>query len=189
MSAPHPLNMAVIAQALADFSSGQFRRCLAMGFTASDLEALKRPETIGVLINAHVPWCTVQVHSKALQGLLARAQATEREIQVIDRLLQLGASTEMLHQFFALDNQEVAFRRQVLGLPLRKGRWPELTEEEDTALWTHWDAQVKARGIALDDEMAMLTLGADLAEARALPLSLVWSAIRNWSEQARTHVP
>jgi hypothetical protein len=32
MSAPHPLNQAVIAQALHDLRNGQLRRCKAMGF-------------------------------------------------------------------------------------------------------------------------------------------------------------
>jgi len=31
MSAPHPLNQAVIAQALHDLRNGQLRRCKAMG--------------------------------------------------------------------------------------------------------------------------------------------------------------
>ncbi len=35
MSAPHPLNQAVIAQALHDLRNGQLRRCKAMGFGRS----------------------------------------------------------------------------------------------------------------------------------------------------------
>lgn len=39
------------------------------------------------------------------------------------------------------------------------------------------------RGIALDDEVAMLTLTMDLAETLNLPMSVIWSAIRNWIDQ------
>jgi hypothetical protein len=39
------------------------------------------------------------------------------------------------------------------------------------------------RGIALDDEVAMLTLTMDLAEALNLPMSVIWAAIRNWIDQ------
>ena len=41
MSAPHPLNQAVIAQALYDLRNGQLRRCKAMGFGEAELDALK----------------------------------------------------------------------------------------------------------------------------------------------------
>jgi ParB family protein of integrating conjugative element (PFGI_1 class) len=41
MSAPHPLNQAVIAQALHDLRNGQLRRCKAMGFGEEELDALK----------------------------------------------------------------------------------------------------------------------------------------------------
>jgi hypothetical protein len=40
----------------------------------------------------------------------------------------------------------------------------------------------RRRGIALDDEVAMLTLTMDLAEMN-LPMSVIWSAIRNWIDQ------
>lgn len=186
MSAPHPLNLAVIAQALGDLRSGQWRRCEAMGFSAGDLEALKHPSAVGALINAQVPWCSVSVNSKVLQRLIAQARDVEREIQTIDRMLRLGASTEMVSEFYGLTHPEVALRRQVLSLPDRKGRWPELTEAQDTALWERWHAERQSRGIGVEDETAMLALGADLAEEQTLPLALVWSAIRKWIEQGLT---
>ncbi|MBP7656837.1 MAG: DUF2857 family protein, partial [Pseudoxanthomonas sp.] len=43
MAAPHPLNQAVIAQALYDLRNGQLRRCKAMGFSEAELDALKHP--------------------------------------------------------------------------------------------------------------------------------------------------
>ena len=45
MSAPHPLNQAVIAQALHDLRNGQLRRCKAMGFGEEELDALKHPNS------------------------------------------------------------------------------------------------------------------------------------------------
>jgi hypothetical protein len=183
MSSPHPLNLAVIAQTLGDLRSGQWRRCEAMGFTASDLEALKQPSAVSALINAQVPWCSVRVNSKVVQRLLAQARDVEREIQAIDRMLRLGASTEMISEFYGLTHPEVALRRQVLALPERKGRWPDLTEAQDAALWERWHAEVKSRGVALDDDAAMFALSADLAEEQSVPMALVWGSIRKWIEQ------
>ena len=183
MSTSHPLNQAVIAQALYDLRNGQLRRCKAMGFGEAELDALKHPALISVLANASVSWCSVTVNREVLQRLLNQAQDVEKEIATVDRMLRLGASTEMVSRFYGLTHQEVALRREILGLPKRKGRHPVLDEAQDTALWQQWKAGVMERGIALDDEVAMLTLTMDLAEAMTLPMSVIWSAIRNWVDQ------
>ncbi|CAJ5248146.1 Protein of uncharacterised function (DUF2857) [Burkholderia pseudomallei] len=99
MSAPHPLNQAVIAQALHDLRHGQLRRCKAMGFGDDALEALKHPEMVSLLVNASVAWCKVQVNGDVLRRLLHQARDVEQEIEAVDRMLRLGASTEMVSQF------------------------------------------------------------------------------------------
>ena len=183
MSAPHPLNQAVIAQALHDLRNGQLRRCKAMGFGEEELDALKHPELVSMLVNATVSWCSVSVNRDVLKRLLSQVHDVKREIATVDRMLRLGASTEMVSRFYGLTHQEVALRRDILGLPKRKGRHPVLDEEQDTALWRHWQAGIVERGIALDDEVAMLTLTMDLAETLSLPMSVIWAAIRNWIDQ------
>ena len=183
MSSPHPLNQAVIAQALHDLRNGQLRRCKAMGFGEEELDALKHPALVSVLVNATVSWCSVSVNREVLKRLLNQVQDVEQEIAAVDRMLRLGASTEMVSRFDGLTHQEVALRRDILGLPKRKGRHPVLDEAQDTALWEHWKAGVTERHIALDDELSMLGLTMDLAEAMTLPMSVVWAAIRNWIDQ------
>ncbi len=183
MSTPHPLNQAVIAQALHDLRNGQLRRCKAMGFGEQELDALKHPELVSVLANATVSWCSVKVNREVLQRLLHQMEDIEKEIATVDRMLLLGASTEMVSRFFGLTHQEVALRRDMLGLPKRKGRHPVLSEEQDTTLWGLWKPAIKERGIALNDDMAMLNLTLDLAEELALPASVIWAAIRGWIDQ------
>ena len=145
MSAPNPLNQAVIAQALYDLRNGQLRRCKAMGFGEEELDALKHPALISVLANASVSWCSVSVNREVLRRLLKQAQDVEKEIATVDRMLRLGASTEMVSRFYGLTHQEVALRREVLGLPKRKGRHPVLDEEQDTELWRRWKAITSSR--------------------------------------------
>lgn len=183
MSAPHPLNQAVIAQALHDLRNGQLRRCKAMGFGEQDLEALKHPALVSVLVNASVSWCSVKVNREVLQRLLSQVQDVEKDIATVDRMLRLGASTEMVSKFFGLTHQEVALRRDVLGLPKRKGRHPVLTEEQDVALWQRWKPLRQTQSVALGDDMAMMSLSLDLAEEFSLPASVVWSTIRCWISQ------
>ena len=125
----------------------------------------------------------MSVNRDVLKRLLSQVHDVEREIATVDRMLRLGASTEMVSRFYGLTHQEVALRRDILGLPKRKGRHPVLDEAQDTALWKQWKAGVMERGIALDDEVAMLTLTMDLAETLNLPMSVIWSAIRNWIDQ------
>jgi hypothetical protein len=183
MSSPHPLNQAVIAQALHDLRNGQLRRCEAMGFSASALEALKRPSVASVLANAKVAWCSVTIKSEVLQRLLEQERLVATEIEAVDRMLRLGASNEMVSEFFGLTHQEVALRRRMLNLRPRKGRWPVLTEGQESTLWEQWRSRMKARGITLHDQSAMLNVAMDLAEANGLPLSVVWNALREWIKQ------
>ena len=183
MSVPNPLNHAVIAQALYDLRNGQLRRCRAMGFGEEDLDALKHPALISVLANANVSWCSVSVNREVLRRLLKQAQDVEKEIATVDRMLRLGASTEMVSRFYGLTHQEVALRREVLGLPKRKGRHPVLDEEQDTELWRRWKAVTSSRNVELEDETSVLDAAMDLAEGMALPLSVVWAAIKNWIDQ------
>lgn len=183
MTAPHPLNQAVVAQALHDLRNGQLRRCLAMGFGERELDVLKQPALVALLANARVPWCTVKVNQDMLWRLVSQMHDIEHEISTVDRMLRLGASTEMVSKFYGLTNQEVALRREILGLPKRKGRHPVLNEEQETALWHRWKPAIAERGIALDDESAMLTLTMDLAESLSLPMSVLWAAIRSWIDQ------
>ncbi|MCK9503668.1 MAG: DUF2857 domain-containing protein [Porticoccaceae bacterium] len=183
MSGPHPLNQAVIAQALHDLRNGQLRRCKAMGFGEEELDALKHPALVSVLINASVSWCKVQVNREVLKHLLRQVEDVEQEILTIDRMLRLGASTDMISRFYGLTHQEVALRRDVLGLPKRKGRHPVLSEEQEMTLWQRWQPAIKAREIDFDDDAAMLDLAMELAEALSLPMSVIWATIRSWIDQ------
>ena len=179
-----PLNPSwLIAQALHDLHNGQLRRCKAMGFGEEELDALKHPELVSMLVNATVSWCSVSVNRDVLKRLLSQMHDVEREIATVDRMLRLGASTEMVSKFYGLTHQEVALRRDILGLPKRKGRHPVLDEAQDVTLWERWKAGVTERHIALTDDMAMLALTMDLADAMSLPMSVIWSAIRNWIDQ------
>ena len=183
MSVPNPLNHAVIAQALYDLRNGQLRRCKAMGFGEEELDALKHPALISVLANANVSWCSVSVNREVLRRLLKQAQDVEKEIATVDRMLRLGASTEMVSRFYGLTHQEVALRREVLGLPKRKGRHPVLDEEQDTELWRRWKAVTSSRTVEQEDETSVLDAAMDLAEGMELPLSVLWAAIKNWIDQ------
>jgi hypothetical protein len=183
MSVPHPLNQAVIAEALNDLRNGQLYRCLEMGFGEHELEVLKQPVLIALLANARVPWCSVKVNRALLWRLVRQICKIEAEVNAIDRMLRLGASTDLVCKYHGLTHQEVALRRQIIDLPPRKGRPPTLDEAGESELWRHWKAAAEERGIAPDDEAAALELAMDLAESMEQPLSVIWASLKSWSDQ------
>ena len=89
----------------------------------------------------------------------------------------------MMSRFHGLPHQEVATRREVLGLPKRRGRHPALDEAQDVELWHRWKPLSDQRQIDINDEAAMLQLALELAEDMALPLSVLWATIQSWVEQ------
>jgi len=180
MSLPQPLNQAVIVQALFDLRNGQLRRCRTMGFAEDVLEALKNPTLLSMLTNASVSWCSVSVDYAVLARLLEQAHALEAEVTAVDRMLRLEASTEMVSHFYGLTNQEVALRREMLGLTGRKGRHPILEEQQDVELWHRWKTLTGERNLDMTNETAMLPAAMDLADNMALPLAVVWASIKNW---------
>jgi hypothetical protein len=184
MASPHPLNQAVIAQALHYRRNGQLRRALSMGFSEALLEALEEPTLVYLLVNSNVAWCKATVNPGLVQRLLEQTYTIKKEIETIDRMLRLGASTEMVSEFFAYTHQEVALRRKMLHLPDRKGRWPVLSESQDSSLWERWQAEMKSRGVSIEDNKAMLFLAMDLAQETSLPLSVIWSSIGVWVAEA-----
>ena len=88
----------------------------------------------------------------------------------------------MVSRFYGLTHQEVALRREILGLPKRKAP-PRPDETQDTELWRQWKAVTSSRNVDLEDETSILDAAMDLAEGMSLPLSVVWAAIRNWVDQ------
>jgi hypothetical protein len=125
-----------------------------------------------------VPWCTVTVDQKVLERLIGQAREIEREIDTIDHLLRLGASSEMICQRYGLSHQEVALRRDLLGLPRRKGRYPTLSEEQEAELWRAWQTARAERGLVPDDE-TVLAWAVERAESSGGSLAVIWAAVQN----------
>lgn len=96
----NPLNQAVIAQALNDLRNGQLRRARSIGFQDEDLNALKNPVKASLLANSSVSWCSVSVNRDVLIRLLRQVDNVAKEIVEVDRMLRLGASTEMINKLF-----------------------------------------------------------------------------------------
>jgi len=176
----HPLNLAVAFQVLDNIKNGQLRSCLAMGFEEKDLQTLIDPRSMGTLVNSPVPWFKITVDGTVVHRLLAHASNADEE-DTIRRAISLGASTPMITELFGLPAKEVAVRRDILGIPHRKGRWPLVGPEEENRLWEHWVRLTKEQGTDLQDSRAVLGVAMSMTECEpTLNLTMVWNLVQSW---------
>ncbi|QQD57689.1 DUF2857 domain-containing protein [Pseudomonas fluorescens BBc6R8] len=179
----HPLNLAVAFQILNNIKNGQLRSCLAMGLEENDLKILIDPLCMGVLVNSPVPWFKVVVDGVAVRRVLAHAKNTEED-ELINRAILLGASSPMILELFGLPSKESSIRREILGVPQRRGRWPHVGPEDEAILWKHWVSLTKELGTDLRDPRAVFDVAMIMAEReRSLNLAIIWSAIQSWIAQ------
>jgi len=135
---------------------------------------------MGTLVNSPVPWFKVVVDGIVVHRLLAHASNTGEE-DTIRRAISLGASTPMITELFGLPPKEVAIRRDILGIPCRKGRWPLVGPEEEIRLWPHWVRLTKEQGTNLRDSRSVLEVVMSMAECEpTLNLAMVWNLVQSW---------
>lgn len=180
----HPINQAVISQVLFDLRNGQLRRSLEMGFSEEDIRLLKDPEMVSVLLNTPVRWSTVKVDSEVMRRLLLRVRDSDKEIAIIDWMLKLGASSKMISDVFGLDQREVAFRKRVLDIDKKQGRWQEITDQQNHQLWREWKAKIEQYQLDMQNLMDMAKICIILAKTHEIPMAMIWQAMEKWISEA-----
>lgn len=128
MIKPITVNEALIGNALLNIKEGNIHPCLKMGFSEEQLKAINNLsiDEIMDISNSVVSFAKVEINHETFWKLLAIAQANTQQRQIIDRALLLGASIEMLHQYFGLSTSEVSARRQLLGI---EEKWDEKRQQ------------------------------------------------------------
>lgn len=197
-----PINEAILSQVLHHMRNGQLRRCIEMGLEPEILAQLQQPSVLSLLINTSVSWCNVTIDGDIIKKLVAGAQRSNEEVRMIERALRLGATTQMLQQFFGLSPQDVALQRLVIGVTARRGRWREFSEEMDAQLWYRWTHLMKEHQVELDDSLALLDIAMLVAEelnvpqctdasestenienTESLSLAIIWHRIQSWIKE------
>lgn len=188
-----PINEAILSQVLHNMRNGQLRRCIEMGLEPEILAQLQQPSVLSLLLNTPVSWCTVTIDGEMVKKLLTGAQRSNEEVRMIERALRLGATTQMLQQFFGLSPQDVALQRLMMGVTARRGRWREFSEEMDALLWYRWTHLMKEHQVELEDSVALLDIAMLVAEelnspqdtdadeiTENLSLAIIWNRIQMW---------
>jgi hypothetical protein len=80
----------------------------------------------------------------------------------------------MICRRYGLSHQEVALRRDLIGLPRRKGRYPTLSEEQEAESWRAWCAALEC-GLVPGDEAALPAWAVELTESGGGSLAVIWA--------------
>lgn len=186
MSRIQHLNQAVIAQVLDDLRHGQLFKSRRMGFAEEDLDAVLDTNKSFFLANSPVSWCSVTVNLAVLRSLLKKLEQDQKDAEETDRLIRLAVSTKLVSQNFGLNSQEVALMRGIVGVPAIKGRPHSLPEAAEDDLWNRFIALLEESGSSMDDERALLTIVATLAESTGHPYTSIWRLIGEWKSEGLT---
>lgn len=176
------LNQAVISQLLSDLRNGQLRSSLDMGFTEEDIRLLQDPERVSLLSSTSVKWVAVKVIREVMRGLLNRVTDLEKETLILDEMIRRGASSKMISDLFGLNPRDVAFRKKVLQIDAKQGRWKELEEETHHQIWRDWQAKIKQYQLDIHNMMDMAKVCMILAKDYQVPMAMIWQAMEKWLE-------
>lgn len=174
------LNQAVISQLLSDLRNGQLRSSLDMGFTEDDIRLLQDPEVVSLLSNTSVKWAAVKVIPEVMHGLLNRVNDLEKETLILDEMIRRGASSKMISDIFGLNPRDVAFRKKVLQIDMKQGRWKELEEETNHKIWHEWQAKIEQYQLDISNAMDMAKVCMILAKDYQVPMAMIWPSIEKW---------
>lgn len=113
------------------------------------------------------------VNFQVLEHMLRRAKEKEEEARLADDLLNLGASTPLMQELFGLSALTTNSRKRLLGLPLDRGRPPNLSRgqrDEVISLW--WS--LRERYPDLGNIRQRARLYREVAEQTGLSLAMIW---------------
>jgi len=175
-----PFNQAAIAQVNLNLQNGQLKSSLAMGFDVEDIRDLRHPEVLSSLLNTPVQWVQGVVDKDVLKRLIARAKDSEKEIAIIDEMLRREASSEMITDVFGLTPSEVAFRKALLKIDKKQGRWPEIDEKTNHIIWREWKNKVEQYQLDTNNPMDMAKVCLVLANDHKMPMAMIWHSMKEW---------
>ncbi|ECC6921879.1 DUF2857 domain-containing protein [Salmonella enterica] len=134
------LNYVVLTAVLYTLKEGHLRYAYSLGFTVDEMQRLIHlsPEDLFFISQASYPFLSIQVDHNNLHHILDRAKQEENHQQLIERAIKLGASHEILNEYFGLNSRDVAVRRLLLGITIPSGRKFIPDEKTDADIWLLW---------------------------------------------------
>lgn len=168
----------LLTELVMEIKSGNLRRCEALGLTDNEIRLLNSLtiEDLHYLSHSPVSIITCQIHRENLRLLLTRAKEVHRQNQMIERCLKLGASIDLLNQYFGMTSLEVSARRRLAGIRGNAGRSQRLSDVQQAELWYRW----KEEGMPEPDDPDCLQIMVSCAEKMDVSLTTVWNTVQEW---------
>lgn len=194
---------ALVTQVLQEASQGKIGRCQALGFSPELVQRLQglSPTELHQLFQSPFLWVKHTVDETALERILETIGRNMERENLINRVLRLGGTSPMMAQFFGVSHTNTAERRRAMGISVKAGRMPALTDEQRHEVWERWVSLVKQQdescgsseaslsnissGLHLE-ELQQLDLMLLIAEEQNIPVALVWmelNAIRGGQDE------
>jgi hypothetical protein len=177
------LNESFIAEAVHLLHNGQMKRVKAMGLNDDEIAALSRPEIPQLLAHSTAKWLDTSVNHTVVASIINRSDELIQEHALISRMILANASSDMLANWYGLNHQAIALMRKIQKLPLRKGRRPEITKDEEKTLWNKWSASIRDGDLDLRviEQLRMFALVQ--AEEMDIDMMIVWQYVERWVKQ------
>lgn len=178
------LNQAVIYDLIQHIRRGEIHYCTQLGFDEAELAELCNLSTQEIcdLSESKTNFVNIRINHDSFWKLVASVRMNTRKRNAIDRALQLGASSDILHSRFGLSSADVSARRRLLGINESMGRKRNATEEEEKRIWDLWQ-QHKA---SLTHDIESSDEGFDLllfiAEETSVSLTEVSRLVMSWNK-------
>ncbi|MDJ4288750.1 DUF2857 domain-containing protein [Salmonella enterica] len=172
------LNYVLLTAVLYTLKEGHLRYAYSLGFTVDEMQRLIHlsPNDLFFLSRTSSPFLSIQINHNNLRYILDRAKQEENHQQLIDRAIKIGASHEILNEYFGLNSRDVAVRRLLLGVTIPSGRKFIPDEKTDAEIWLKWK---KYRPINLES-LSALDIMMHITEALSSPENnLSLTSVRN----------
>lgn len=173
-----PLNYVVLTAVLYALKEGHLRYAYSLGFTVDEMQRLIHlsPDDLFFISQVSSPFLSIQVNHNNLCHILDRAKQEENHLRLIERAIKLGASHEILNEYFGLNSRDVAVRRLLLGVTIPSGRKFIPDGKTDADIWLHWK---KYRPVNIDS-LSALNIMMQITEALSSPENnLSLTSVRN----------
>ncbi|WGE11492.1 DUF2857 domain-containing protein [Glaesserella parasuis] len=178
------LNQAIICEILSHIRRGEIHYCHQLGFDESELSAIDNLTTqeIQDLSESHISFASIQVNHGTFWNLVEAVRENTRQRNIIDRALELGASSEMLNHRFGWSSAEVSAIRKLLGIKEAMGRKRNATEEEEHLVWQLWNSHKDSLTQNVEQSEEGLDLLMFIAEESKVSLTEVSRLVSLWEK-------
>lgn len=175
------LNGVILSRVLNNLREGKMRDCLSLGFTEQELKELAQLniDEIYDIANSHSPLFKTEINHDVLFRLIELARDNSQSRRTIDRALMLGASIQMLNQYFGMTTSEVSARRSLLGIDEPMGRKRGADDQQQELVWRKW--QEHKQSVESLDTLEGLEVLIWIAEETGINLTEVWRLVSGWA--------